>query len=154
ANETTELTALQTLFMRNHNAIARQLQLSHPDWGDQQLFDEARKLNIAEYQSIIYNAYLPDLLGPTALAAYTAYDAGVDPSISTEFSTVGFRFGHSLLNNTVARDANDGSSLGDIGLAFSFFNPTLLTPGGIDPFGNVSTDIGAVLKGDADNNAQ
>jgi peroxidase len=166
ANETTELTSLQTLFMRNHNAIARQLATLNPalfgftNWTDDNLFQEARKLNIAIEQNIIYTGYLPALLGPTALPAYSGYNpdptpgGSGDPSISTEFSTVGFRFGHSLLNNTVARDANDGSSVGDIGLAISFFNPTLLTPGGVDFFGNSATDIGAVLKGDADNNAQ
>jgi peroxidase len=160
ANETTELTSLQTLFLRNHNAIARQLatldpaQFGFTSWSDDNLFQEARKLNIAIEQNIIYTGYLPDLLGPSTMPAYTGYNAGADPSISTEFSTVGFRFGHSLLNNTVARDANDGSSVGDIGLAISFFNPTLLTPGGVDFFGNHATDIGAILKGDADNNAQ
>jgi hypothetical protein len=156
ANETIELASLQTLFMRNHNAIARQLQANHPDWTDQQLFDEARKLNIAEEQIITYTAYLPDLLGPTALAAYTGYDSSIDPSIANEFSTIGFRFGHSLLNNTVSRDANDGSSIGDVPLAQNFFDPRLLTPGGVtDPVtGFTSSDIGAVLKGDADNNAQ
>jgi hypothetical protein len=160
ANETTELTSLQTLFMRNHNAIARQLATMDPaqfgltEWNDDNLFLEARKLNIAIEQNIVYNGYLPALLGPTAMPAYAGYDGGVDPSISTEFSTVGFRFGHSMLNNTVSRDANDGSSVGDISLAVSFFNPTLLTPNGVDFMGNSATDIGAVLKGDADNNAQ
>jgi hypothetical protein len=156
ANESTELTSLQTLFMRNHNAIATQLQQLHPDWSNDQLYQEARKLNIAEYQTIIYTAYLPDLLGPTAMPAYTGYNAGVDPSIATEFSTVGFRFGHTMLNNSIPRDANDGSSLGEISLALSFFNPHLLNPSGVvDPFtGITSTDIGAILKGDADNNAQ
>src|SRR5262249_54766161 len=109
ANETTELSSLHTLFMRNHNRIAGLLAQSHPDWTDQQLFDEARTLNIAQYQSIIYNGWLPAQLGPTAIPAYNGY-TGVDPSIATEFSTVGFRFGHSLLNNLVPRDANDGSS--------------------------------------------
>src|SRR5262249_23482576 len=97
ANETTELTSLQTLFLPNHNAIARQLQLPHPDWNDEQLFQEARKINIAQYQAIIYNGYLPALLGPSAMPAYGGYKPSVDPSISTEFSTLGFRFGHSLL---------------------------------------------------------
>ncbi len=160
ANETTELTSLHTLFLRNHNAIAAQLQQLHPDWTDQQLFDEARKLNIAEYQNVTYAGYLPALLGPNAVPAYAGYNPGVDPSIATEFSTVGFRFGHTLLNNTVPRDNNDGSAIADpvgvVGLAENFFNPHLLTAGGVvDPFtGHVSSDIGAILKGDADNNAQ
>ena len=160
-NETTELTSLQTLFMRNHNRIATQLAQLDPasfgftSWTDENLYQEARKLNIAEEQNITYTGYLPALLGPTAMPAYTGYNASVNPSISTEFSTVAFRFGHSLLNNTVPRDANDGSSLGEIPLAANFFNPYLLTPGATDPLtGLASSGIGAILKGDADNNAQ
>src|SRR5205085_11175305 len=50
---------------------------------------------------------------------------------------------------------NDGSSIGDGRLAANFFNATLLTPGGVDPItGLAASDIGAILKGDADNNAQ
>lgn len=155
ANETTELTSLHTLFLRNHNRLATALAQQNPanfglaSWDDNTLYEEARKLNIAQYQNITYNGYLPALLGPTALAAYSGYDSGVDPSISTEFSTVGFRFGHSLLNNTVPRHANNGSSVGDITLLNSFFNPHFLTPGKPG-----YTDIGAVLKGGADINAQ
>src|SRR5205085_11122136 len=72
-NENVELTALHTLFVRNHNRIAAELQKLHPTWGDEQLYQEARKLNVAEYQQIVYNAYLPDLLGPNALPKYTGY---------------------------------------------------------------------------------
>src|SRR5262245_6172544 len=166
-NETTELTSLHTLFLRNHNRLATQLAGMNPadfglaSWTDDNLYQETRKLNIAMEQAITYNGYLPALLGPTAIAAYTGYNPNGtpggpgDPSISTEFSTIAFRFGHSLLNNTVPRDANDGSSIGEIPLALSFFNPGLLNPNGTpDPFGNTPSDIGAVLKGNADNNAQ
>src|SRR5258708_21332278 len=91
-NENLELTALQTLFVRNHNRIAAILQKEHPDWSDEQLYQEARKLNIATEQMITYNEYLPDLLGPNALKAYTGYNPNVAPAIATEFSTVAFRF--------------------------------------------------------------
>src|SRR5205085_921104 len=59
-NETLELTALQTLFVRYHNRIAGILQKAHPTWTDEQLYQEARKLNIATEQMITYNNYLPD----------------------------------------------------------------------------------------------
>lgn len=157
ANETTELSSLHTLFMRNHNRLATALATQNPanfgltEWTDETLYQEARKLNIAQYQNIVYNGYLPAVLGPTALEEYSGYDGTVDPSIANEFSTVAFRFGHSLLNNTVPRDNNDGSGsdAGDLTLVESFFNPTFLTPGS-DRY----TDIGAVLKGAADNAAQ
>ncbi len=155
ANENTELTALTTLFVRNHNAIATELAQANPTWTDEQLFQEARKLNVAEYQNIIYTQYLPALLGPDA-PAYTGYDPTVNATIATEFSTVAFRFGHSMLNNTVERDSNNGSSVGNVPLAVDFFDPNLVNPSGaIDPYtGLTGTDIGAYLKGDADSTAQ
>jgi hypothetical protein len=165
ANENVELTALQTLFVRNHNFIAGQLQQEHPTWSDQQLYQEARKINIAEYQYITYTQYLPDLLGPSALPAYSGYNPNVNPAIATEFSTVAFRFGHSLLSGAIERHGNNGSDIplppndttGDasLSLATDFFDPNVLNPNGvIDPLtGHVSTDIDAILKGDADGNS-
>jgi hypothetical protein len=162
-NENVELTALQTLFLRNHNLIASELQKEHPDWTDEQLYQEARKINIAQYQSIIYNQYLPDLLGPTALPQYTGYDPNVDPAIATEFSTVAFRFGHSLLSSGIERHNNSGQDVlpndpagAAITLSTDFFDPNVLNPSGtVDPLtGHISTDIGPILKGDADGNSQ
>jgi peroxidase len=158
-NENVELTALQTLFVRNHNLIAGELQKEHPGWSDEQLYQEARKLNIAEYQNITYTAYLPALLGPNAMPAYAGYNPKVDPAIATEFSTVAFRFGHSLLSGGIERQGNNGQDIsgdpaGDasLSLAQDFFDPNVLNPAGVvDPLtGHVSTDIDAILKGDAD----
>jgi peroxidase len=163
ANENVELTALQTLFMRNHNLIAGELQQEHSNWTDEELYQEARKINIAEYQEIIYTQYLPDLLGRSAPSAYTGYNANVDPAIATEFSTVAFRFGHSLLSSEIERQGNDGQDVlpndpagANISLATDFFDPNVLNPAGVvDPLtGHISTNIGPILKGDADGVAQ
>ncbi|HLJ96795.1 MAG TPA: peroxidase family protein [Gemmataceae bacterium] len=160
-NENIELTALQTLFVRNHNGLARQLQREHPGWTDEQLYQEARRLNIAEEQMITYSEWIPAVLGTKALPAYTGYDPTVDASIATEFSTVGFRFGHSLLSNAINRQGNDGLDIqvpggAPINLAEDFFDPNLLNPNGVvDPLtGQTSSDIGPILKGDADGNSQ
>jgi hypothetical protein len=162
-NENLELTALQTLFVRNHNLIASELQQEHPSWSDEQLYQEARKINIAEYQSIIYNEWISAVLGPDALPAYTGYNPDVDSSIANEFSTVAFRFGHSLLSGQIERQNNDGLDIADvnpagasISLAQDFFDPNLLSAdGAVDPLtGHTSSNIDAVLKGDADGNSQ
>jgi hypothetical protein len=88
ANENVELTALQTLFVRNHNAIAAELAKQDPtqfgftSWTDENLYQEARKLNIAEEEMITYTEYLPDLLGPTALPKYAGYNPNVNAGIA------------------------------------------------------------------------
>ncbi len=162
-NENVELTALQTLFVRNHNRLAAELQQLHPTWTDEQLYQEARKLNIAMYQAITYNYYLLDLLGDNAMRSYTGYKPNVDPAIATEFSTIAFRFGHSLLSGGIERQGNNGQDVlpndpagASISLATDFFDPNVLNPAGVvDPLtGHISTDIGPILKADADGNAQ
>ena len=159
-NENIELTVLQTLFLDNHNRIASELQKENPTWTDEQLFQEARKLNIAEYQSIIYNEWIPDVLGTNALPAYKGYNPNVNAAIANEFSTVAFRFGHSLLSGDVERQGNNGQAVAaDVPLAEDFFDPTILNgqgqPTTTDPVtGLTTTSIGAVLKGDADGDAQ
>jgi hypothetical protein len=159
-NENIELTVLQTLFLDNHNRIASELQKENPSWSDEQLFQEARKLNIAEYQSIIYNEYLPAVLGTNALAPYTGYNPDVNATIANEFSTVAFRFGHSLLSGNVERQGNNGLAVAaDVPLSEDFFDSEILNGEGqsttTDPVtGLTTTSIGAVLKGDADGDAQ
>jgi peroxidase len=161
-NENIELTALQALFLRNHNMIATALHQQNPSMTDEQLYQEARKINIAEYQAIIYNEWIPDVLGQNALKPYSGYNPSVNPGIANEFSTVAFRFGHSLLSPEIERQNNAGVDIpdvtgdSDISLAEDFFDPYLLNPSGtVDPFtGQNSSDIGAILKGDADGVSQ
>jgi hypothetical protein len=159
-NENLELTALQTLFLDNHNLIAGELHDENPTWNDAQLFEEARKINIAEYQAIIYNEWIPAVLGPSALPAYSGYNPNVNATIANEFSTVAFRFGHSIVSNEIAREGNDGQSVApNVDLAQDFFDPNLLNGEGlssqIDPVtGLPSTSVDAVLKADADGDAQ
>ena len=132
ANENVELTSMHTLFVREHNWWASQIARQYPRLGDEQIYQRARAIVIAEIQSVTYNEFLPALLGTGAIGAYQGYDPTVDPSIANEFSTAAFRM-HSLINDDVEFFGNDGRAVRDeIALAEAFNNPDLLRETGAD----------------------
>ncbi len=92
ANENAELTALTTLFAREHNRIVSEL--PHTLSSEEQ-FQIARRIVAAEEQYITYTEFLP-AVGVT-LAPYPGYEPTVDPELSDEFATVGYR-AHSMVN--------------------------------------------------------
>jgi len=158
ANENVELTAIQTLFMREHNRIADQIHAASPGLGDESIYQQARAIVIAEMQSITYNEFLPALLGNNALTAYHGYNPRVNPGIANEFSTAIFRVGHTMLDGTVDRLDNNGNELaglkGNVSLEEAFFNPTLLDVDPNSATNPMGTDIDPILKGAASGNAQ
>lgn len=133
ANENVELTALQTLFVREHNYQARKIAAGNPDLSDEEIYQQARSRVIAEIQAITYNEWLPSLLGKGAIDSYTGYDASVNPGISNEFATAAFRFGHSLLGDDIEFLDNNGLEVHErVALSEAFFNPDLISETGID----------------------
>lgn len=101
ANEHCVLTALHTIFVREHNWWCDRLAERDPSLDDDDLFEGARKLVGAEMQAITYNEFLAALLGPGALPAYRGFDPSVDPGISVLFATACYRLGHSLVHDDV-----------------------------------------------------
>jgi len=134
ANENSPLTALQTLFMREHNFWADHFHSQDPTLTDDDLYFRARAIVGAEIQKITYSDFLPFLVGKHALSPYTGYNENVDPSIANVFGAAAWRFGHSLLSETVLRlDANN-QSIGNVSLPGDFFQPTQITSVGIEPY--------------------
>jgi hypothetical protein len=109
ANENIALTALQTLFAREHNRIVRQL----PFVLSQDLkFEIARRVVGAEIQRITYTEFLPTL--GVNLDPYRGYNPFVNPGLSNEFASTGFR-AHSMIHGefetTVAGDVYTADQL-------------------------------------------
>lgn len=145
AAENISLTSLQTLFVREHNRLADEIAADNPELSDEEIYQQARAVVIAEIQAITYNEFLPALLGNRAISDYEGYDATVNPTIATEFSTAAFRFGHSTLNDDVEFFDNDGREVQEaIALADAFFNASILEETGID----------SILKYDASTQSQ
>lgn len=131
------LMALHVLFLREHNRLAQEYMHQHPTASDENAFQYARAFVIAEFQSIVYNEYLPAILGGNHhIPKYTGYKKDVDASIATEFSTAAFRFGHSQVNSLLFRLKEDGSPIneGHVLLRDAYFKPNRLEyEGGVDP---------------------
>lgn len=143
ANENPALTALHTLFLREHNRLADAIKAADPGSTGDQVYHRAREIVAAQVQAITVNEYLPAVLGPDALSDYAGHRDDVDPSISNVFSTGTFRFGHTQLSDEFHFRFGDGST--EVRpLADCFFNPTCLQDVGVD----------AVFRGLADRYAQ
>ena len=94
-NQNPALMSIQTLMVREHNRIARQLARVNTHWDDETVFQETRRIVAALMQHVTFNEYVPLLLGPTILKIYglaaengsnyfTGYDETVDPRLANE----------------------------------------------------------------------
>ena len=108
-NEQPGLSMIHTLWMREHNRIAEQLSNINTHWDPEKVFQQTRRIVIAVWQNIIYNEWLPILLGQQFMKSFRLfplkpgqgyaedYDSSIDPRINAEFSGAAFRFGHSMV---------------------------------------------------------
>lgn len=136
ANEQVALTALHTLFVREHNYWADVISKSNNDLDGDAIYEVARSIVGAEMQVITYQEFLPMLLGEDAFPRYRGYRKSANPGITNVFATASYRFGHTMLSSELLRlDRRlDEIDEGHLDLASAFFDPTRLTEGGgIEP---------------------
>ncbi len=86
ANENIALTATHTLFAREHNRIVSLLPAT---LSDEDKFQIARRVVIAEEQYVTYQEWLPAM--GVSLPRYTGYNPNVNATLTNEFATVGYR---------------------------------------------------------------
>lgn len=130
ANENPMLTALHTLFFREHNRVCAELAARFHYMNDELLYQSARKIVGAQLQAIVYYEYLPAMMG-RRIAPYTGYSPRVDPRISNEFSTVAFRVGHTLINKFITAVDTHGRQT-QVRLRDAFFAPESFSRLGMD----------------------
>ncbi|MFC5512328.1 peroxidase family protein [Massilia jejuensis] len=90
-------------------------------WDGERLFQAGRFANEMQYQHMVFEEFAR-AVQPSIDPFVFSNSADIDPAIMEEFANVVYRFGHSMLNETVARlDGNMASR--DIGLIEAFLNP-------------------------------
>ncbi|XP_059573530.1 myeloperoxidase-like [Alligator mississippiensis] len=139
APENLGLSALHTLFLREHNRLAAELRKLNCHWDGEKLYQEARKIIGAMTQIITYRDYLPRVFGDEKekwVPLYSGYNESVDPTVTNVFS-LAFRFGHSSVQPFVSRlneDFQPSSSYPRVPLHLTFCASwRIVMEGGIDP---------------------
>ncbi|KAG4075552.1 hypothetical protein HA402_003377 [Bradysia odoriphaga] len=141
ANENLHLTSMHVIWARQHNFLATNLRALNPEWTNDIVFEEAKRILGAQLQHITYNEFLPVLLGreysknvgilADPETRIDHYDPTVDASIANVFAACAFRFAHTLLPSMMKW--TNANSTEFIELHKMLFNPySLWGNGGLD----------------------
>ncbi|XP_058980010.1 peroxidase [Musca domestica] len=140
-NQNPGLTILHTILLREHNRIAGELAKLNPHFDDRTLFQEARKINIAQYQYISYYEWLPIFLGAENMlknrliykvpekAPVNDFDPSIDPSVINSHATAAFRYFHSQIEGRLDLLSELRSVLGSLRLSDWFNRPGIIEVG-------------------------
>ncbi len=156
-NENIGLTTVHTIFHAEHNrlvdhikaqvlatadaAFIAEWQLSPGVWNGERLFQAARFGTEMQYQHLVFEEFARKVQPEVNL--FAGYDSSIDPAIMAEFAHVVYRFGHSMLTETVSRMNPDGT-LNDIGLIEAFLNPVEFEA---STAGNALADAAVIVRG-------
>lgn len=133
-NENVGLTLMHTIWMREHNRIARELSQINPHYTDEQLFQETRRIIAAKLQHIVYGELLPAILGsevvteydlvPQLDGYYTGYNMQVNPGIDNSVASSVMPFLYTLMPSKMERYSPKLSMLGTRKMSDTYFNPS------------------------------
>ncbi|MFC1459396.1 peroxidase family protein, partial [Microvirga arabica] len=90
-------------------------------WDGERLFQAARFTTEMQYQHLVFEEFARKVQPDVDAFVFNAM-TDIDPVIFAEFAHVVYRFGHSMLNQTVDRTYADGTN-GDLDLFSAFLNP-------------------------------
>lgn len=185
-NENIGLTAIHQVFHSEHDRLVADIKntltndttasgaaalsewksaLGADGWNGERLFQAARFVTEMEYQHLVFEEFarkVQPAINPFEPFAFTQTD--LNPSVRAEFAHAVYRFGHSMLTETISRrnedrpgpdgvfDTSDDvrGSQNDISLLDGFLNPPAYTDGG--PAGQLTSEqaAGSIIMGMSD----
>ena len=116
-------------------------------WDGERLFQAAKFGTEMQYQHLVFEEFARKIqpqINPFLVP--DGFDVTIDPSIVAEFAHVVYRFGHSMLNESI--DRFDPSFNADhIGLIEGFLNPLQFQNNGTDDTVSADISAGAIIRG-------
>ena len=123
-------------------------------WNGERLFQSARFGTEMQYQHLVFEEFARKVQPQVDIffAATQVYDTAINPAIVAEFAHTVYRFGHSMLTETVDRFTPDFTVIGDpnsadpnqqLGLIAAFLNPLEFAASGVD----ADAAAGALVRG-------
>jgi Ca2+-binding RTX toxin-like protein len=174
-NENIALTAVHQMFHSEHNRLVDYikgvlLNDTSPDgvaaladwqlptaqnpqgWNGERLFQAARFVTEMEYQHLVFEEFARKI--QPAIRPFHVYSPDINPAIPAEFAAATYRFGHSMLTDTISRTNVDpvtgAKSQNDISLIDGFLRPQeYLNGGGAGPL-TPDRAAGAIIMGSVD----
>ena len=155
-NENIGLTTVHHVFHAEHNrqvdeikatilasgdaAFIAEWQFADGSWNGERLFQAAKVATEMQYQHLVFEEFARTIQPQVDL--FLDFDATINPAIVAEFAHTVYRFGHSMLTETIDRlDPNFQSS--EIGLIQAFLNPLAFADSGPTP----DEAAGAIVRG-------
>ena len=130
---------IHSLFIRLHNQTVDRVRTKNAQLTNTQVFTEARKQVVAEYQRVIIDDFLPHIVGKRTMNSVLSTRNGRTTArlkfytacaqMPVEFSVAAYRFGHSMvrglyrLNSSVDRLPVFSGSFGTPGVDLVGFSP-------------------------------
>jgi peroxidase len=114
-------TSIQALFIRLHNAIARELFRKNPTVASNPIYEVSRRLSTQLFQIISFGYWVPKLLGTDAgsnllrTLVTTPYNSSVPAVVYNEVATGAFRC-HTLVRDLFSRCTPDGKRIDQLWL--------------------------------------
>ncbi|VDM27811.1 unnamed protein product, partial [Toxocara canis] len=108
----------------------------NPHWDDERLYQEARRIVIAQIQHITYNEFLPLIVGKDSLRQFglslqtyaydSDYDLKIDSTVLNEFASVVGLFFFSLFPERLTLYGENGEKVLQKPLGAFFYDPSIL----------------------------
>jgi Ca2+-binding RTX toxin-like protein len=166
-NENIGLTAVHQIFHSEHNRLVDYIEKLITDqnidvdewkladgaggWNGERIFQAARFVTEMEYQHLVFEEFARKIqpgIDPFAAGEVSA-QTDVDPAVKAEFAHAVYRFGHSMLTDTVSRK-NENGSPNDLPLLDAFLNPPAYKDGGAAGELGPEAAAGSIIMGMTD----